>query len=197
MKLMRHGAMVVCAFALTGLVMAAPAGAVTTGVGTGVCHIGGKLVFNPPLTPGGTQTDTVTLSYGLTNCSNGTGDAATITGGSGGGTFTTPNNDCTKLSGTNTYVIKTKTNWTVKAGSPALAPTISKLTKEVGSANSAGVASFKATGKVTSGSFTGDLVTAKAVIQESESNIIQQCSSAQGLSVLHIVTSKSTSSLHH
>jgi hypothetical protein len=194
--LKRHAAALFCAVGLTGLLAyGAPAEAATVGAGTVHCHVGGRLNFSPALKSGGTQAETVTIHYFFPagTCS-GVNAGSWVKAGSGSGTLHAPTNDCAKLAGTHTWTLTTFTNWVVKSGKPALAGTTTKFTKETGQTGPP--IKFLVSGSATAGSFHGDLANATAVIQESLNTVASECAST-GVSVLHIVASSSTFSLHH
>jgi hypothetical protein len=166
-----------------------PAFATTPKTGTGTltkCTMSGTVKFSPALT--GTSRSTKTTIAVKVTCTAGTGDGATVTGGSSTGTET-KSQSCSGLAGTTSHNIADTTTWTVKSGKPALAASKGALTQIKSNANTTtGVVSFDATGKVKTGSFSKSPlndIAAHAAIKENLSTVVNECGHS-GVSTLTI-----------
>jgi hypothetical protein len=156
--------------AMIALVPSAKAGGID-GTGTvGTCPTAGKISIKPALVNGGTSPDTLkvgTKTPKLQTCSGGTGDGAAVVSGSSKGTGSDTSNDCANLAGTRPSNLTLTVKWKTNNGTK-LNPSVIALTTQTGGISTVPLAhgQFTVTGTVTSGSFTGDNVSATVVTDQ-------------------------------
>ena len=130
------------------------------GTGTvGTCVETGKIKLKPALVNGGTEPGTTKVKAKGT-CSGGTLDGANVVSTKAKGSGTTTTNDCVNLIGTSASNLTLTIKWKVAPGTQKLNPSIATFTSQTGGATGDGHGSFDITGSITSGSFTGNPVTA-------------------------------------
>lgn len=143
-------------------VQAASAGSPpATGAGTVSCTgATGLLGFKPPLTFTGASPETASVKVTLHGChAAGTTNVTTANfNGSGKGTISVGNNNCTSLAGTQAVTGSVSIKWTGKAGTAKLNNTTLTLTSITGTAAGAnGNAGFTFSNQATSGTFAGTM----------------------------------------
>ena len=173
-------------------VSAAPATAVVppvVGTGTVSCQVAGSISFNPPLVVGGTAPTTVTFTTALSLCT-GTGDGATVLGGSTKVVRTIAANDCLAVPDVSNSSRSGTIKWRVPIGTPKLAPTDVTLTS--GSLSQGPPITVDGSGSATSGSFSGGAIVTHVQITEKAATLVSKCISLTGLKAIHFVRAAST-----
>jgi hypothetical protein len=128
---------------------------------------------------GGTTPDALkigTKTPKLAVCSGGTGDGAHVQSAKSKGTGTGANNDCAGLVGSQPSNLSITVKWKTD-GSVSLNPSVISITTQMGGVSSTppGHGQFDVTGTVTSGSFTGDNVSAHIVTDQDLNEILGSC----------------------
>ncbi|MCU1426717.1 MAG: hypothetical protein JWL83_717 [Actinomycetia bacterium] len=168
---------------------AAAAAPKTQGVGSVTCSAKGKVTFNPPLTTAGTggTMEKIKIAVKLSSCS-GTGDGATIVGGSTKTLSVVASDDATKCSAVPDWelsMLAVTTRWKASTGSPQLANTQDGFNLTSISANPV-TWNYSPAYPGTTGSFSGDDASAQFVLQQTQAEIDAACASPAGLATLKI-----------
>jgi hypothetical protein len=146
----------------------------------GTCAVAGTMKFHPALVTGGNVASPVPVkAKGSTSCSAATGDGLTVTGLTLRGSETAANNSC--ATGTTTYFASFVAKWKHAAHTPRLINSTLAITLETSATAGDGHRTYDWHGTVTSGSFSGDNVSAHFESDQTAATLNALCGTRQGV----------------